>query len=54
MGLLLLLVAMGRAALAPGGWNPAMVNAPRTVRVVDNLRFILTFLVMTRILMFWR
>jgi hypothetical protein len=54
MGLLFLVVAMGRAALAPGGWNPAMVDAPRAVRLVDNVRFILMYLVMTGILLFWR
>jgi hypothetical protein len=54
MGLLFLLVALGRAALAPGGWNAAMIDAPRTVRLVDNLRFILMYLVMTGILLFWR
>lgn len=54
MGLLFLVVAMGRAALAPGGWNAGMTDAPRTVRLVDNVRFILMYLVMTGILMFWR
>jgi hypothetical protein len=54
MGLLFLVVAMGRAALAPGGWNPAMVDAPRAARLVDNARFILMYVVMTGILLFWR
>lgn len=54
MGLLFLLVAMGRAALAPDGWNAAMIDAPRTVRLLDNARFILMYLVMIGILLFWR
>jgi hypothetical protein len=54
MGLILVLVAMGRAGLAPEGWNGAIQNAPRTVRLVDNLRFILMYIVMTGILIFWR
>jgi hypothetical protein len=35
----LALVMMVRAALAPGGWNAAMIDQPRAVRLVDNLRF---------------
>ena len=54
MGLLLLLVAIGRAALAPEGWNPSLIHPPRTVWLVDNVRFILMYIVMTGILMFWR
>lgn len=54
MGLILVLVAMGRAGLAPEGWNGAIRNAPRTVRLLDNLRFILMYIVMTGILIFWR
>src|SRR5512133_1835914 len=54
MGLILVLVAMGRAGLAPEGWNGAVRNAPRTVRLLDNLRFILMYIVMTGILIFWR
>ena len=53
MGLLLLLVAIGRAALAPEGWNPDLIHPPRTVQLVDNLRFILMYLTMTGILIFW-
>ncbi|SRR6266498_1857700 len=54
MGLILVLVAMGRARLAPEGWNGAIRNAPRIVRLVDNLRFILMYIVMTGILIFWK
>lgn len=54
MGLILVLVAMGRAGLAPEGWNGAVRNTPRTVRLIDNLRFILMYVVMTGILIFWR
>jgi hypothetical protein len=54
MGILLVLVAMGRAGLAPEGWNGALRHAPRAVRLVDNLRFILMYIVMTGILIFWR
>jgi hypothetical protein len=54
MGLILVLVAMGRAGLAPEGWNGTIRNAPRTVRLVDNLRFILMYIVMTGILIFWK
>ncbi len=54
MGLILVLVAMGRAGLAPEGWNGAIRNAPRIVRLVDNLRFILMYIVMTGILIFWK
>jgi len=54
MGLILVLVAIGRAGLAPEGWNGAVRNAPRTVRLLDNLRFILMYIVMTGILIFWR
>jgi predicted cobalt transporter CbtA len=54
MGLLFVLVAVGRAALAPQGLNPHLINPPRAARLVDNLRFILVYLVMTGILMFWR
>lgn len=54
MGLILVLVAMGRAGLAPEGWNGAFRNSPRTVRLVDNARFILMYIVMTGILIFWR
>ena len=54
MGLLLLLVILGRVALAPDRWNTAMIKPPRTVRRVDNVRFILMYLIMTGILVFWK
>jgi hypothetical protein len=54
MGLLLVLVAVGRATLAPDRWNVAMVPPPRAVRLAENVRFILMYIVMTGILIFWR
>jgi Protein of unknown function (DUF1761) len=54
MGLLLVIVAMLRAAFTPEGWNRAMLNQPRIVKLVDNMRFILMYVVMTGILLFWR
>lgn len=54
MGLILVLVAMGRAGLAPDRWNAAMIPPPRTVRLVDNIRFILMYIVMTGILIIWK
>ncbi len=54
MGLLLLLVILGRVALAPRGWDRDLIDPPPAVKLVDNMRFILMYLVMTGILMFWR
>ena len=54
MGLLLLLVIMGRVSLAPRGCDRDMINPPRIVKLVDNVRFILMYVAMTGILMFWR
>jgi hypothetical protein len=54
MGLLLLLVILGRVSLAPRGWDRDMINPPHTVKLMDNARFILMYVVMTGILMFWR
>jgi hypothetical protein len=54
MGIILVLVGMLRAAFSPDGWNRNMLNQPRNVRLVDNARFILMYVVMTGILVFWR
>ena len=54
IGVILVLVGMLRAAFTPDGWNRNMINQPRNVRLVDNVRFILMYLVMTGILVFWR
>lgn len=54
MGLLLVAVGMGRAVLAPDRWNAAMVPPPRAVRLLDNVRFLLMYVVMLGILIFWR
>jgi len=54
MGVILVVVGMLRAAFTPEGWNRDMISQPRNVRLVDNARFILMYLVMTGILVFWR
>ena len=54
MGILLVFVGMLRAAFTPEGWNRDMIAQPRNVRLVDNARFILMYIVMVGILLFWR
>ena len=54
MGGILVLVGMLRAAFTPDGWNRDMIGQPRTVRLVDNARFILMYVVMTGVLIFWK
>jgi len=54
MGVILLLVGTLRAAFTPDGWNRDMIGQPRAVRMVDNARFILMYLVMTGVLIFWK
>lgn len=54
MGVLLVLVGMFRAAFTPDGWNRDMVAQPRKVKLLDNIRFILMYVVMTGILLFWK
>ena len=54
MGVLLVMVGMLRAALTPEGWNRDLVGQPRTVRLVDNTRFILMYVVMTGIVLVWK
>jgi hypothetical protein len=54
MGILLVLVGMFRAAFTPEGWNRDMIGQSRAVRLLDNLRFILMYVVMTGILFFWK
>jgi len=54
MGILLVLVGMFRAAFTPEGWNRNMVDQPRAVKLLDNTRFILMYVVMAGILLFWK
>jgi len=54
MGILLVLVGMFRASFTPDGWNRDMVGQPRNVKLLDNIRFILMYVVMTGILLFWK
>jgi len=54
MGVILVSVGILRAAFTPEGWNRDMIGQPRNVRLVDNTRFILMYVVMTGILIFWK
>lgn len=54
MGILLVLVGMFRAAFTPEGWNRDMISQPRAVKLLDNMRFILMYVVMVGILLFWK
>lgn len=54
MGILLVLVGMFRASFTPDGWNRDMIGQPRNVKLLDNIRFILMYVVMTGILLFWK